>query len=500
MARRGRRGRARGGQSGNSIGMTNTMSILNLGPGPFVNPATDDFIPLVKTSPKFAAKVSPIKTLRVTRTSGGRTTTLVDRPSSVISTPRKESPRKPVSPSKVRQSPKGSQPQLSPNMRRTSMNENDKRVLRSSSRGRGEPESKRKKISETVSVPVSHADVIDLAISEESNPSPKTSPNKSNRTCGVSLQAARGDSNQKLYVVIDGHEPGIYKSAIEAWEHIDGYNKSFVKTFNNQADANFFLQTYRNMQSSTITQSTVINTNDSMPGKSSGRNSSSYNFQPSCNGVFGTSKGHADIYTDGSYETRTQTAGIGVYWGPNDPRNVSEPLEGFTSSTRAEVCAAIRAIRDAKAQGYSSVALHTDSQVMINSIRQWVDDYINKRKRKKVDGVNERDLLDLVEAITGLAITWVKVKGHSGVIGNEAADKLAKAGRDEALKLAARKLVTAPAGAGNGRRVANRRPNRPTAPIVPISCNRVPTPDTFWHSVYDPMMLNPVAPRYPFGY
>ena len=456
---------------------------------------SEDFVPFA--GPGIAS--SPVKTLRMTRTSGHNSNT---------STPSKTaSPRK-VSPSKASPNSNHQQQQQpgSPKVMMTLVNENNKRTLRSSSRGRGEPEAKKTKASDSTCV--SHGDIIDLVASDESN-DPTDSPMfppvgpgeppfcKDNTTAKVSIPNARGDGHTKYYVVIDGYNPGIYRSAEEAWEQIDGYSKSFVKTFNNESDASFFLQTYRNMQSSTITQSTVINSAAETRSKSN----SNFNFQPSCHGVFGASKGHADIYTDGSFETRTRKAGIGVWWGKGDPRNVSEQLDGPTSSNRAEICAAIRGIRDAKAQGYSSVAIHTDSQAMIDSIRQWVDDHISKRQRKKIDGVLEQDLLNLVDAITGLAITWVKVKGHSGVAGNEGADSLAKNGRCKPKK---------GQNSAAGKTVPKRHRFPPKSRQNP---DRGESPSTFWQSSFNldafappgysshPVtMTNPSPPPYPYPY
>ncbi len=59
------------------------------------------------------------------------------------------------------------------------------------------------------------------------------------------------------------------------------------------------------------------------------------------------------------------TAGIGVYFGPSDPRNLSEKLIGKQTNNRAELTAAIRALeiafKDPNLQPNTIVRLHTDS-------------------------------------------------------------------------------------------------------------------------------------------
>jgi hypothetical protein len=77
-----------------------------------------------------------------------------------------------------------------------------------------------------------------------------------------------------------------------------------------------------------------------------------------------TKVGHAVVYTDGScreyYNTGEQIAGIGVFWGHNDKRNVSELIRGEGSSNRAEIQAAIRAIQTAIEYKYEFVTVYTD--------------------------------------------------------------------------------------------------------------------------------------------
>lgn len=77
-----------------------------------------------------------------------------------------------------------------------------------------------------------------------------------------------------------------------------------------------------------------------------------------------TKVGHAVVYTDGScrefYRTGELIAGIGVFWGPDDKRNVSELITGLASANRAEIQAAIRAIKTAIDYKYEHVTVYTD--------------------------------------------------------------------------------------------------------------------------------------------
>ena len=57
------------------------------------------------------------------------------------------------------------------------------------------------------------------------------------------------------------------------------------------------------------------------------------------------------VYTDGSgkftrYSRHLRAAGFGVFWGPDDPRNLSVALTGpWQSAQRAEVSAVLAAAR-----------------------------------------------------------------------------------------------------------------------------------------------------------
>lgn len=75
------------------------------------------------------------------------------------------------------------------------------------------------------------------------------------------------------------------------------------------------------------------------------------------------SKGHVVVYTDGACSNNGHAnakAGIGVWWGENDPRNISEPLTGRPTNNRAEIWAAVKAINQAADEGYDSITVCSD--------------------------------------------------------------------------------------------------------------------------------------------
>ncbi|KAM6150092.1 ribonuclease H1 isoform 1-T1 [Erethizon dorsatum] len=139
------------------------------------------------------------------------------------------------------------------------------------------------------------------------------------------------------------------------------------------------------------------------------------------------------VYTDGccsSNGRRRARAGIGVYWGPGHPLNVGIRLPGRQTNQRAEIHAACKAIEQAKAQDISKLVLYTDSMFTINGITSWVPGW-KKNGWKTSAGkevINKEDFVRLEGLTQGMDIQWMHIPGHSGFVGNEEADRLAREG------------------------------------------------------------------------
>ncbi|EEP78391.1 ribonuclease H [Uncinocarpus reesii 1704] len=144
-----------------------------------------------------------------------------------------------------------------------------------------------------------------------------------------------------------------------------------------------------------------------------------------------------NIYTDGSAlgngKLRAK-AGVGVYFGPGDERNVSEPLKGNRQTNqRAELTAISRALDIAPR--HRDVTIYTDSKYSIDCVTVWCIRWQrNKWMTADSKPVENKDLiqsiLTKIEERTSLNVKtlfeWVK--GHNKHPGNEAADRLAVRG------------------------------------------------------------------------
>jgi len=147
------------------------------------------------------------------------------------------------------------------------------------------------------------------------------------------------------------------------------------------------------------------------------------------------------IYTDGACENNGQSkaaAGVGVYFGADDARNISEALPGSTQTNqRAEMMAVIRAletINEEKSKPRGPVIIKSDSNYTVKGHREWMPKWkrngwltYNKTPVKNKDLWQRLDQ-EFRRAETNGKVTLVWVKGHAGELGNERADRLAVAG------------------------------------------------------------------------
>ncbi len=139
-----------------------------------------------------------------------------------------------------------------------------------------------------------------------------------------------------------------------------------------------------------------------------------------------------EVYTDGSCRENGMASAIaacGVWFGENDERNLSTRLPGPMQSNQA---AEVYAIEAAVGQAPCAVPLHivSDSRFAVDGLTvhlpQWED---RNWLGVKCAPLFKRAVARLRMRTAPTTLRWVK--GHAGLIGNERADTLAKAGLDK---------------------------------------------------------------------
>jgi ribonuclease HI len=139
------------------------------------------------------------------------------------------------------------------------------------------------------------------------------------------------------------------------------------------------------------------------------------------------------IYTDGSClgnGTVDAKAAIGVYFGPFSPLNIAAQLPSQYRQTNntAEIVAVTRAILAAKKSEYTLIEIRTDSKFVIHCIKKYLPFWL-KNGWLTTTGqpvINQPELEELYHVMKGVSIRLVHIKGHSGSVGNDRADFLAR--------------------------------------------------------------------------
>ena len=131
------------------------------------------------------------------------------------------------------------------------------------------------------------------------------------------------------------------------------------------------------------------------------------------------------IYTDGACSGNPGPGGWGVFI--ENSGNVTE-LSGRdenTTNNRMELKAVIEALKFFTIN--SKLTIHTDSKYVMDGASRWIINWKkNKWKTAQKKDVKNKDLwIELDNLLNYHDVSWVWVKGHDGIYGNERADYLA---------------------------------------------------------------------------
>ncbi|KAJ4320066.1 hypothetical protein N0V84_006051 [Fusarium piperis] len=254
--------------------------------------------------------------------------------------------------------------------------------------------------------------------------------------------ASATDEPDKFYAVAVGNPTGIYTDWTEASEAIKGIKGPKYKRFATRAEAVGYIKQFGNKETIEALgeegrsypepdQQPVFELKpEEAPAKKT---------KPAPKEVPGTGpvEDVLNIYTDGSSLANGRAgsrAGLGVFFGANDPRNLSERLPGqLQTNQRAELMAMLRALQIAPLK--QAVQIYSDSQYSINCVTQWARSWENKGWKTANGGeVKNQDIIrdvlaKMAERTKAGGPTYFQwVKGHATNRGNIAADHLAVAG------------------------------------------------------------------------
>jgi len=288
------------------------------------------------------------------------------------------------------------------------------------------------------------------------------------------MNPASSSYTARFYGVQSGRVPGVYTDWSEAEKQIKGVTKPKVKAFSTKAEAEAFVGDAPVVAQEQEPSSTA---KDAAPKLEAEEVVAAPAPEPSIEALLAASKKRKStdceatvrpppatrakpvsekpksralsksstltVYTDGSALGNGRTAaqaGVGVWFGDRDERNISEPLAGTRQTNqRAELTAILRALEVCPLD--CDVKVISDSSYAIKCVTEWAATWIKNHWITSVGRpVENQDLVEKVLAKMkerkdqGAETKYEWVKGHSGLNdGNAEADKLAVAGAQSGL-------------------------------------------------------------------
>lgn len=198
---------------------------------------------------------------------------------------------------------------------------------------------------------------------------------------------------QKYYAVRTGKKPGIYNTWEECKAVVDGYPGAQYKSFKTREEAEAFAG---------VSGAAGIEKKEK-----------------AATDIDGTK---AYAFVDGSYHAKTGVYGYGGFLVHDGKREIlqgngNDAEMASMRNVAGEICGSMAAMKKAVELGLKELVIYYDYM----GIEMWAK---GLWKRTKKGTMAYYDYA--AEVQKELKLTFVKVKGHSGIEGNEEADRLAK--------------------------------------------------------------------------
>ena len=129
------------------------------------------------------------------------------------------------------------------------------------------------------------------------------------------------------------------------------------------------------------------------------------------------------------------SAGIGVFWGDEDRRNIARRYDGRQTSQAAELMATVAALRQARDTGIRELIIKTSSKYLLYSIEEMKTIKTNNwRGRNGWTVPNEEELRQLDDAMNLCYWNIISIGPHDVYHGTKMAFQLAEEGAIKPLQ------------------------------------------------------------------
>ena len=222
--------------------------------------------------------------------------------------------------------------------------------------------------------------------------------------------------NLKYYAVKKGHIPGIYPTWDEAKKQIGGYSGPIFKKFSTLEDAQKFMNIKNYESKQKQKQLTSKKVNDFLRQKYLGLSVDVFHLEENTYQLSPINKMyqyHPDnwtkyqntfyLFTDGSFQTKSNHSGYGIYLGEKCV-NISKKMPEGTTNNKCELLAILVCFHII--QHYKDVIVNTpikiisDSKYSIQAITQWMPNW--KSNGWKTSGGTQVKNLELMKVLDTL--------------------------------------------------------------------------------------------------
>ena len=222
-------------------------------------------------------------------------------------------------------------------------------------------------------------------------------------------------SSAKVYWVIKGREPGLYHDWQSCLAQVHKFSGATYKSFRCEQD---YLDAKAQYELRSIPKDDSDNASFKKGSFEASKESDS-------------TKEETVVYTDGSCQLvgAKSVGGSGVWYGDKDERNISQLLPGDRQTNqRAELYAVLLAMQQHLIDDNKTLlAIKSDSKYVVLGMTDWVFEWQTKNEWYRIQNGDLWKHLVTTRSKLQHGVSFEHVFAHTGIEGNEGADRLAKA-------------------------------------------------------------------------